>query len=71
MLAVSPGFALTVVCNCVARYDEYVVAFVELVALPVASGPVAPKQTVTPEPIEIAEVMSTVKFESATAEGVT
>ena len=42
-----------------------------LAALPVASGPVAPKNTATPDPIAIAEVLSTVKLESAEVDGVT
>lgn len=40
------------------------------VALPVASGPVAPKHTATPEAIEMAEVMSVVKLALVVAEGV-
>jgi hypothetical protein len=43
---------------------------VMLEALPVAYGPVAPKNTATPEPIAIAVVMSLVRLAFAVAAGV-
>ncbi len=39
-------------------------------AFPVAYGPVAPKQTATPEPIATAVVISVERFEFAVVEGV-